>query len=148
MSQLGNVRENVVILGSGQAIEETWMKAAEGRQGFAVNVIGPHAEFLANRAGSYKRLQLPDGVWRIQTQTPQEAGLVMDEIRRHCGSQGWPDRAERVNLGGTLVRAIDVLRGEGAGEIGPGLLAIRSTGQYDVELDGDGQPIAIRIRLA
>jgi hypothetical protein len=149
-----DAKSGVFALIDAQNLDEQWVTQTAARDGYVIDVEGPHAEYLMHRdAGSFKPRQLTATCWRAVASDSLQANALAAQIERHVQTQGWTDQVTSSSSGASKTKAIDAARaGCGAGLVDAGPLRFGgfvvpkgSTVRIEALLGPDGKVRGVQI---
>ena len=124
----------ILAIGDAHAIDQQWKHPSRATRGFAVDVWGENAEYVANRMVPNRHhpdgiVELADGVFRVKCTDGRQANIVKDKARHHINASELQDKTfvKVSHLGATSVQAKDATRASGIGIVPViGLVALQA----------------------
>jgi hypothetical protein len=112
---LGSVRANgLLVLAGADMVDTRWRKPQEARSAYAVDIVGPKAEFLARRTRQ-PYAQLADGTWRVTIPDQRQASTIIGGIKSYTSKNPDGTTASASPLASTSLQALDSCRGSNYG---------------------------------
>jgi len=148
----GSVRANgLLVLAGADMVDTRWRKPQEARSGYAVDIVGPKAEFLARRARQ-PYAKLPDGTWRVSVPDQRQAFTIMGGIKAYLAKHADGTRASAAPLAATSLQALDSCRAANHGIVTidghPQMAALRGSDMMALSVmnDANGRMVGLLVK--
>ena len=148
------VATGTLVIGDCKSFDESWRPVQTVNSDWAVDIKGKHAEYLANRQGTFPRSELSDGTWRVICPDKIKANLVFSECRQLAMREEWADtRFDTAPLQASRMQAADAARATGAGLVpldAQNIVSLLASGSVSVKalVDEDGKTTEIHLILS
>lgn len=125
-----HAKSGLLVVIDASTIDEAWKPRTNAHDGYVVDIVGSHAQYLADREGSYQQKPIPGGV-RVVCNTVRQAQVVADQARSLVAREGWDDQFTIMSKGASYAVALDAAR-EAAGPVAVAKKAALQMGVFQV----------------